>query len=82
MTRSRIRRFTPRTFFENAGQPATDIFDAAVLRAPPDLGKIIADGIISFMLHGITSCFGENATEAAYRTRKLNNDEAGEIPGR
>jgi hypothetical protein len=46
-------------FFENARQPATDIFDAAVLRAPPDLGKIIADGIIWSMLHGITSRFGK-----------------------
>jgi hypothetical protein len=61
MTRSRIRRIELRRFFENAGQPAMGIVGAAVLRAPPDLGKIIADRIISFMGHGITSCFGENA---------------------
>ena len=33
-------------------EPDTDIFGAAPLCTPPDLGKIIAVRIMSFMLHG------------------------------
>ena len=37
---------------------------AAVLRAPPDLGQIMAVRIMRFMLHSVISAF-ENAGDAA-----------------
>lgn len=77
MTRSRIGRFLLSSFFEDMSKPGTGVFGAAVLRAPPDLRQVIAVRIISFMLHGITSCFGENATEAVYSTGKMKNAVAG-----
>jgi hypothetical protein len=42
-------------FFEDISEPGTDIFGAAVLRAPPDLRLIIAVKAILLMLHGVIS---------------------------
>jgi hypothetical protein len=36
---------------EEFGEPAADIFGAAMLRASPDLGQIVVK-IMSWMLHG------------------------------
>jgi hypothetical protein len=41
--------------FEEVSEPGPDLFGAAMLRAPPDLGQIIAVTIMRSMLHSAIS---------------------------
>jgi hypothetical protein len=54
MMRSGIGRFELPSSFEEVTEPGVDIFGAAILGAPPDLGQIIIVKIMSFILHGAT----------------------------
>jgi hypothetical protein len=57
--------------FEEVSEPGPDLFGAAMLRAPPDLGQIIAVTIMRSMLHSAISrleklvCGYEREREAA-----------------
>jgi len=58
--RSRIGRFELPSFFEDTGEPGTDVVGAAALRVPPDRSQIIAVKIMWVMLHGVTSLSQKN----------------------
>jgi hypothetical protein len=51
----RIQRFELPSSVEEFGEPGTDIFGAAVLRASPDLRLIVAVKVMLLMLHGVIS---------------------------
>jgi hypothetical protein len=50
---------------EEITEPHANIFGAAMLGAAPDLGQVIAIGIVQLILHVAAPAFGENAVYAA-----------------